>query len=154
SSQLSDDRWRGNWQLLHSEGSVSGDSDADSVEGLMTEALNRVADRFASLYAIHPSEGEAGSVVVRIENVDDFATYKAIEQYLTSLALVLRVELSALSDNQLLLRLYTEGDIAQLENTLALDARLVPASGGSLPDNRFLPRGIADNPLLYQWRGR
>ncbi|HEY7886205.1 MAG TPA: DUF2066 domain-containing protein [Cellvibrionaceae bacterium] len=154
SSQTSNDRWRGNWQLIHNEGSVSGDSEADSNEALMAEALNRVADRFAALYAIHPSEGEAGSVVVSVNNVDDFATYKAIERYLTDLALVLRVELSALTDNRLLLRLFTEGDIAQLENTLALDTRLVPASGGSLPNNRFLPRGIAENPLLYQWQGR
>lgn len=151
-SELSSGHWRADWRLLHSEGNISGDGQDESQHPLRVSALNAVADRFASLYAISPSASGAGQVSVRIDNVDDFGTYKAIERYLKSLALVRRVELDNLSDNRLGLTLYTEGDILQLENTLALDGRLLPDVSSSLPQNRYVPRGTAANPVRYQWR--
>lgn len=151
-SELSSGEWRADWQLLHAEGVVSGDARAAERAALRAAAVGAVADHFAGLYAINPGESGSGQVALLVNNVEDFATYKAIEGYLQKLALVRRVELTRLSDNRLLLQVHTEVDIPRLENALALDGRLLPDETGSLPQNRYLPRGLAANPLRYQWR--
>ncbi len=151
-SELSSGEWRADWQLLHTEGKISGDAQAAERPPLAGAALGAVADRFAQLYAISPGESVAGQVALLVNGVEDFATYKAIEGYLQKLALVRRVELTRLTDNRLLLLVHTEVDIARLENALALDGRLLPDAASSLPQNRYLPRGLAANPLRYQWR--
>lgn len=149
-SELSDGSFRGNWQLLHAEGDQGFDGDAASIDELMQRAVDSVADRFASIYAIRPSESGAASIVMEISNANSFADFKKIEGYLNSLAVVRRVEMYEVSEQGLTLQLFTEGDVAQLENTLALTQTLVPATGISLSGNRYQLRGSVARPLRYR----
>ncbi|UTF60200.1 DUF2066 domain-containing protein [Gilvimarinus sp. DA14] len=150
-STLSDGQLRGDWTLMHPEGEGSFDGAGDSAQALLQKAVNDVADRFASLYAINPSESGAASIAMLVTNVDSFAAYKRAEKYLSSLALVRRVQMHSFNDQGLVLKLFTEGDITRLENTLALDQTLMPASDSvSLSDNRYQARGSMQRPLRYR----
>lgn len=151
-SELSSSQWRADWQLLHSEGNLSGDAQAPERAELEATALASLTQHFAQLYAISPGETAAGKIALLINDVNDFATYKTIELYLQKMALVRRVELLRLTDNRLLLMLHAEVDTSRLENALARDGRLLPEETSSLPQSRYLPRGIVANPLRYQWR--
>ncbi|MDO3384553.1 DUF2066 domain-containing protein [Gilvimarinus sp. SDUM040013] len=149
-SALSDGSYRGDWQLLHSEGDQSFDGQGQSGDELMLKAINSAADRFANVYAIRPSESGAASIVMLIENADSFGDFKTVERYLSSLAVVRRVEMYSVAANGLTLQLFTEGDVAQLENTLALTQTLVPETGVSLSVNRYQLRGSVARPLRYR----
>lgn len=150
-SALSDGSLRGNWQLLHSEGDLGFDGAGATAEELLSGAIDSVADRFAGLYGISPSESGAASIAMLIDNVHSFGDYKKAERYLASLALVRRVQLHSIGANGLMLNLYTEGDVARLENTLALDRTLLPASESvSLSENRYQIRGSLLRPLRYR----
>ncbi|MCP8898109.1 DUF2066 domain-containing protein [Gilvimarinus xylanilyticus] len=154
-SQLSDGRFRGDWQLMHSEGEASFEGQGETLAPLLQAAVNDTADRFASLYAINPSETGSASIAMRVDNVTSFATYKQIERYLSSLALVRRVQMHSLSEQGLILQLFTEGDITRLENTLQLAQVLTPASDSvSLSANRYQRRGSLERPLRYRALGQ
>jgi len=149
-SELSGNRWRADWQLMHSDGNPNFDAQGESLEALLPAVIDTLADHFSALYAISPSEMDA-NVILQVNNVESFADYKKVETYLTQLALVRRTQLDSLSSRGLTLRLFTEGDIARLQSTLALGGVLLPASDSvSLPDSRYLVPGSASAPLQYR----
>jgi hypothetical protein len=150
-SELSGERWRADWQLMHDDGAPSFDSEGDSLKALLPAVIDTVADHFAARYAISPTEAGDANVVLQVNNVASFADYKKVENYLSQLALVRRTQLANLNTDGLTLKLATEGDIARLQNTLSLGGVLVPASDSvSLPTNRYLVPGTASAPLQYR----
>ncbi|WP_339900304.1 DUF2066 domain-containing protein [uncultured Gilvimarinus sp.] len=150
-SELSGQRWRADWQLMHADGTPSFDAQGESLESLLPAVVDTVADFFANRYAISPSEAGDANVVLQVNNVESFADYKKVEHYLAQLALVRRTQLASLNADGLTLRLFTEGDVARLQNTLALGGVLLPASESvSLPSNRYLVPGTDNAPLQYR----
>lgn len=150
-SELSGSRWRADWQLLHAENAPSFDAEGESLEALLPRVADTLADHFAALYAISPSEANDSSVVLHINNVASFADYKNIERYVTRLALVRHAQLIRLDPQGVTLELYTEGSVDRLQSALALGEVLMPASDSvSLPSNRYLISGTPSAPLQYR----
>jgi hypothetical protein len=150
-SEVSGSRWRADWQLLHSDNAPSFDAEGESLEALLPQVADTLADHFAALYAISPSEASESSVVLHINNVTSFADYKNIEHYLAQLALVRRVQLMRLDPQGVTLELDTEGRVDRLQSALALGEVLLPASDSvSLPSNRYQIPGTASAPLQYR----
>lgn len=172
---------RANWQLIHSSGNQSFDTDSADVPGLFTKAIDASADYFARLYAIVPSEEGPGVVIMQVNEVRNFSTYKNLERYLQGLGMVSRVELIVSEKDSLLLRLYTEGDINLLTSTLELGKKLYPVISESVPNRPVTPyrdtteenwekvdvepadsslaapdpaqaRGSLASPLIYRWQ--
>ncbi len=152
-SILSNGQWRANWQLLYGNRGRAFDGVSQDVEGLLGQTIDSVAEHFAGLYAISSDDENVNSIVMRFDDVTEFSTYKSIEQYLSKLALVRRVDVKEIGGSRLTLQLYTDGDIARLKHTLALDAFLVPKDSNSvsLPGDRYRAYGTTDSPLLYRW---
>lgn len=151
-SALSGGRWRANWQLIYGEGSRAFDGTGSDLGGLLGNTINTVTDYFSALYAINANDANARNIVMRLNNIIQFADYKRIEQYLSQLALVRRVQVSQIVDGSMTLQLFTDGDIARLEHTLALGGQLVPEASQSvsLRSNRYLARGTSSSPLMYR----
>lgn len=147
---LSDGRFRGSWQLWHGEGDLVFEGEGAAAGDLLQQAVDTVADHFANIYAIRPSEAGSASIAMLISHVDDFAAFKQVESYLNSLAVVRRVELYSVAPEGLTLKLFTDGDVEQLEHTLALKQILQPETGVSLTVNRYQPRGSLARPLRYR----
>src|SRR5690606_31805610 len=80
-----------------------------------------------------PSEGGSDAIVIRVGEVRDFATYKKVQRYLEGLAMINRVEVVTAHQDQLLIRLYTEGDLPLLLSTLELGKKLFPVVSESIP---------------------
>lgn len=154
-SETSSGQWRSDWQLYHPLGNPTFYVRADSVQALLSQAIDETANHFAGLYAIVPREEGPGAVVLQVGGVDGFGDYKAVERYLEDLAMVRRAELVTLRPGVLTLRLIAEGDRSQLLGTLERDRRLVPSRQSdriSLSNNRFEPEGTLANPLGYTWQ--
>lgn len=153
-SQTSRGQWLANWKLLHKDEAVIFDSASEEFERMLNGGLDQVADYLAGLYAIVPGEQGPDAVVVQLSGVDDFASYAAALNYLDGLAMVRHAALVAVRGDTLLLNLFTEGDLSQLLDTLALDNKLIPANEGgslSLPGSRYSTKGSAENPLQFRW---
>lgn len=153
-SQTSQGNWLANWKLLHRDEAVVFDSGSEEFDRMLNSGLDQVADYLAGLYAIVPGEQGPAAVVVQLSGVSNFASYAAALNYLDGLAMVRHAALVAVRGDTLLLNLYTEGDLSQLLDTLALDNKLLPADEGgslSLPDSRYSAKGSAENPLQFRW---
>lgn len=151
-STLSSGNYRANWQLMYDQEGQTFDGTSSDLGGLLGRTMNTVTNHFSALYAINANDTNARNITMRIENISEFSDYKRIEQYLTSLALIRRVQIGRVAGSTIILQLFTDGDIARLEHTLALGGQLIPeaASSVSLPSNRYLARGTPSSPLLYR----
>jgi hypothetical protein len=120
---------------------VSGDSEAE----VMAAIVDRVTARLADQYAVVLDPNLAGSVALRVNQIDDLAALAEVERYLRSQNLITRLTLRQVEPGSLLFDLNISGDRAQLRDTLALDGRLVPAES-------FEPFSEnTDDALLYRW---
>ncbi len=154
-SETSAGQWRSDWQLYHNLGNPTFYLRAESVEALLADSIDEVANHFAGLYAIVPRDEGPDAVLIEVGGIEEFGDYKAVERYLEDLALVRRAELVSLRPGVLTLRLVTEGEQARLLGTLERDGRLIPSGDSnriSLTGNRFLPEGTQANPLVYTWQ--
>lgn len=76
---------------------------------------------------------------VQVTNVQDFASFKQVQVYLKSVAVIRRVELASVNKDTLLFNLTLEGDAELLKTSLA--------AGGKLQlDNS------QNSPLSYRWQ--
>lgn len=171
-SQSADGQWQASWQLIHASGNNTFDDQAEAASTLFTRALDAAADSFARLYAIVPSESGPDVIVMQVENVADFGAHKNLQRYLEGLVMVKRLELLKIDGQHQLLRLYIEGDQAQLLTTLVLGKKLYPLdteavgiapalpafdpvdlldSGLPPPLPAFAP-GSLGKPLVYRWQ--
>lgn len=128
----SDQTWSANWELVHGSGHEIFSTQGAHAPELFMQALNASADYFARLYSVAPGTHESGAVVMRIDNVRDFANYKNVERYLQELAVVSHVELLVTESQRILVRLQLAGDLPLLLTTLELGKKLFPDTSQSV----------------------
>lgn len=127
-----DETWSANWELVHGSQHQVFETHGAHASELFVQAVDVSADYFASLYSVASGTSEPGTVVMRIENVRDFANYKHVERYLQELAVVSRVELLVTENHYLLVRLHLAGDLPLLLTTLELGKKLHPDTSQSV----------------------
>lgn len=83
----------------------------------------------------------AGSAAFQLQvtNVQDFASFKQVQAYLKSVAVIRRVELTSVNKDALLFNLTLEGDAELLKTSLAASGKLQLDNGQS-------------SPLSYRWQ--
>lgn len=154
------------WLLIEDTTELPFDDSAATPAELFARVLDAAADYFARRYAIVPGDADDSSVVMRIEGIHDFASYKQLQQYLEGLAMVRRLELLQVDRQSQLLRLSLDGDQSLLLKTLELGRRLLPISSApdsSLTFERVLEQGLPlpeepqsagslANPLVFRWQ--
>lgn len=107
------------WTLVQGESRSEWQGDvADGVHGL--------ADRLAARYATAANSGRV--VAVRILGIDSFDAYGRLQGYLRTVGPIQRAELRRVADGTLHFELDVRGDVAQLNDALALQNVLVPVA--------------------------
>ncbi len=148
--------WSTTWQFFHRGSGGNYDLRGEDAFSLGRQALAPVADFLAGLYALRSRPEGAERLVVQVAPVDSFGAYRKALDYLQKLAVVTSLNLLAVTDQSLLLSLQLNGTLEQLENTLALDAKLRPelrqASLGA--PGLSSARGTSAEPLRLEWIGR
>jgi hypothetical protein len=104
---------------------VQGD-DRTEWQGDVAEGVHGLADRLAARYAAAAGAGQI--VNVRIVGIDSFDAYGRLQGYLRSAGLIQRAELRRVGNGVLDFELDVRGDIAQLNDALALQHVLVPVA--------------------------
>ena len=124
--------WQSEWQLLLATDKREFAEEAPQVGDLLSIAVDHMADYFAGVYAIVPSDQGPQTLNVKISNIVSFGAFKEAQTYINELAMVRQSDFIRVSGDQLWLSLTIEGDTRLLMETLALGRRLAPMATESI----------------------
>ncbi len=121
--QSSSGQWRAA-RLLN----LNGEDDLQNVVAITLPALiNKIipeaVDNLASHYAYVPNT-DTEEVMLHLENINDYKSFNQAVGYLESLEVVRRLTVSEVDDHRLMLRLFVEGEVNLLLDTLRRDKRM------------------------------
>lgn len=88
----------------------------------------------------------ATSLILNVDGVGDFTSFKQVHAYLETLTMIRRSELLSANNSLLVFQLTLEGDVAPLKNTLATDNKL------QLDESVVAASQASSNQLLYRWQ--
>jgi len=126
--------WQLDWQFIRDDKHLG---EARQVADLAIEfstEVDRLADTLAREYAIIPSAQGPQTLSLHVGGVQDFASFKRIQSYLSGLAMVKQAELEKVDASGMTLQLTIEGDLKLLISTLALGRKLQPENPQVLLD--------------------
>jgi hypothetical protein len=121
--QSSSGQWRAA-RLLN----LNGEDDlqnvvANTLPALINKIIPEAVDNLASHYAYVPNT-DTEEVMLHLENINDYQNFNQAIGYLESLEVVRRLTVSEVDDHRLMLRLFVEGDVNLLLDTLRRDKRM------------------------------
>ncbi|MEH6528499.1 MAG: DUF2066 domain-containing protein [Porticoccus sp.] len=125
-------QWRGA-RLLN----LNGDDDlrsivANSLPELMSKVVPEVVDSLASRYAYIPKSINE-ELLVQVENINDYKTFDQATTYFASLEVVHRLTVDYVDADRVGLRLFVEGEVPLLLDTLRRDKRMTKMDDMSTP---------------------
>ncbi|NWN90854.1 DUF2066 domain-containing protein [Marinobacter adhaerens] len=158
-------QWRAGWifegdAFSGSESSVS----AGSREEVANAVINRWAEMYADRYAVAAGDvGELPQVEIVLRGVGSVADYGNATEALEEFTPVVTAGASSVTGDQLTLRVAFSGELDQLKEYMALDARFVPAEEpGQKPSTTGETEDAAGSSeqafeslyqvLYYRWR--
>lgn len=146
-TELSNGQWIGSWVFNNAGQPSKLDSDAPKLDTFMGEGMDLVADRLAATYAIVPVKMSAQGVLMRLTGINNFADYARAVHYLEQLSAVRYANPMHVEKNEMLVHLIADGQLHQLEQSLALGKRLKKISPLEVLDAAAYP----PIQLNYHW---
>lgn len=121
--QSSSGQWRAA-RLLN----LNGEDDlqnvvANTLPALINKIIPEAVDSLARHYAYVPKM-DTEEVMLHLENINDYKNFNQAVGYLESLEVVRRLTVSEVDDHRLMLRLFVEGEVNLLLDTLRRDKRM------------------------------
>ncbi len=142
---LPGERWMGDWSYLYNQDSAAGSLYGQSAQAYSGEMVDFVADRMAGRYAV-AADAQALEVLVRVDDIDAFADYRTVLQYLEGIELVDDAWPAYLEGDSVVFRLAAQADAEALHRIVALNRRL---QRQAQPEP--LRRGPINLDLVYRW---
>lgn len=131
------DRWSGRWSYRSADAWESIESAGYSVDELVRNMVNQLADELAIKFALGSSSTR---IRLKIENVADVSRYATVSRYLEELTPVVSSSIVALDGDIAEFELETEGEYLQLIEIIELDERLL-----------LLSKDERNETLRYRW---
>ncbi|MEX2964376.1 DUF2066 domain-containing protein [Microbulbifer sp. TYP-18] len=153
--EVSEQRWQGDWLLIHGGRSYAYDTQGASLEEAARQGIGGATDLLAERYAVQTGgAGHKSDVVLELSGVDSFAKYTAASAYLQGLAQASSAELIAVDGDRLRFALTVSVSMRSLRDALALNHRLTAEDEADPIDlvGYRAPLGSSENPLHYRWR--
>jgi hypothetical protein len=121
--------WLGDWSFLFDGYRLDRSATAPESRGFSREGVALAAETMAERYAVAPSDGSEGLVMMSVTGVNDFGTYAAIVDWLEGLELVEHANVQRISGDRLELALVSLAAADDLARLIALNARFEPVAG-------------------------
>lgn len=127
-------RWAGRWSRSDALERQSWENSAESLDELISQAVNTAADLLAARYASVVNQGQSSVVRLRIQGLTGVKAYARVMGYLKSLDRVQQVslheargdvlvaELALLGDHQQLAQLIRLGQVLELQPSVSMGA--------------------------------
>jgi len=131
----------GEWRYFYQDNRIDRSVTAPDLQAFFREGVNIVAGEMASRYAVAPTAGQEGGVLMSVHGVSTYADYAAIVRWLEKLEPVRHANVERVQGDRLDLRLEAQADATKLAAIIELNNRLV-----RVPDTG------TGAQLNYQWR--
>ena len=118
--------WLGDWSYLSGRERLDRGARAPASSGFARQGVAVAAQSMASRYAVAPSGGDEGLVVMTVTGIDNYADYAALVDWLEGLELVDHANVQLISGDRLELALVSLADAQALAKILELNRRLEP----------------------------
>ena len=125
--------WLGSWMLLLDGKSYWFEGTSDSVEYLLAEAVDNMADRLGEKYAVVVGEDAALGLTLKVFDIKGLKHYADATAYLGALVPVRKARLRRVEGDQLTFNLQLDGDVEQFKQAIKLDDKLLPILVESRP---------------------
>lgn len=145
-----DGLWAGRWTLLRDGERQRWELSGASPEAVATTAIDRLAEHFASEFAVVSSMATDQPVTLEVIEVGTLKAYSAVEAYLSRLSVVRNARLTLVDGSRLRFELELNGGIRALEQSIAVGRTLeqLPAETvvhlGTQPDANGMAGGQPD----------
>ncbi|MEZ5541647.1 MAG: DUF2066 domain-containing protein [Pseudomonadota bacterium] len=126
--------WAARWELNVGGRSGSWTDSNQQLDALARQGIADVADRQAEQLAVATATSVAGGVAIQVEGIETLAAYARINNYLTTLTSVRKVEVSEVTPTVVRYSLQLGGSQDSLMRTIAIGTVLEPAPDG-IPGN-------------------
>jgi hypothetical protein len=130
--QLSADKYSLSWQLVKSEssGRQSKVLVSDRLRGekatLITAMVNKIADYYASQYAILENQGEKFSQTIYVDGINSLAQLTQLSSVLESLVAIASFEIVSVKDSLVAVEIKINGGLNSFKNGLFAQPNLQP----------------------------
>jgi hypothetical protein len=145
-TELSADRWMGDWLYLYGREAMESSFYGETTANFSGNAVDMVADDMAVRFAVAAGAGGAGSVLVRVDAIADYADYRSVLKFFETIELVGSAWPAYVEGDSVVFRLTAQADAEQLSRIIAINRRLK-----RLESPQPLERGPVDLALTYQW---
>lgn len=120
------DSWTGQWTIAHKGRYSIGEITEDSIDAVISEFVEILADNQAQQYALGTSDISDEKVKIVVGNINQLTKYVEVSDFLQSLTVVLSATLVEQNGNKGIFELELFGDENDLANALRLDDRIQP----------------------------
>lgn len=131
----------GEWRYFYQENRIDHSVTVPDLQSFLKDGVNVVAGEMAARYAVAPSAGVEGGVLMSVSGITSYADYAAIVDWLENLEPVQHANVERVQGDRLDLRLQAQADATKMAAIIELNTRLLP-----VPDTG------AGAQLNYQWR--
>ena len=120
------DQWRASFTLFYQSQQQFFTASGENTETIAIDIMEQVADYFSTIFtAVIDDQSNLKKLMLAVNNVDDFATYANLLNYLENLPTVQFVSLMTVTANRIKVALHYKGNQTVILRTLALDGRLI-----------------------------
>ncbi len=119
-SRLANGSWQGRWSLYQGEDIQRWSGDEVEQVAVVASGVDGAADRFAQRYAQLLTTGTANQVALLVTDVTTLAAYAQAQQYLLSLDLITKVQVTKVQGSEVLFTLDVRGDASGIDSVINL----------------------------------
>jgi uncharacterized protein len=135
-----DGKAMGEWRYFFQENRIEHPVTVPDLQVFLRDGVNVVASEMSARYAVAPTAGVEGGVLVSVSGIASYADYAALVNWLKGLEPVQHANLERVQGDRVDLRLQARADAAKLGSIIELNSRLQPS-----------PDAGAGAQLNYQW---
>lgn len=123
--KTNDGMWTGRWRFHFRDKEYDYEFTEETLDALVLSGLSAGSQVLANAFALKTNGLFSNELRLDILNVLDLNDYAAVVKYLEKLAITKQVAVVGVKNNQISMDLNLNGSFKQLEQTLALDKKLV-----------------------------
>ncbi len=131
----------GDWRYFYRDERVNRSVTVDDLQAFMRDGVNLVAKEISARYAVAPTTGEDGAMLMSVIGVFTYADYSAIASWLENLELIEEVVIERVQGDSIRFRLRAQTDAEQLAPIIELNENLA-----------LVPTTELDAVLSYRWQ--
>jgi len=123
--------WVARWDMRAGRDSGSWSGTGDELGGVLQAGIDTLSERLSAGVAATETGAVAGMTSITVEDVNTLMAFARVDDYLSSLTAVRRLELARVDGSTLQYALQLAGSLDGLTQTLAIGTVLEPSPGGA-----------------------